>query len=101
MCRWRTSPRSATGPPTTASPRTRRRFLERGPRRGWALVAEKIRDGQRRGELRAHVDAERAARLLVSGLGFQTLLLSRSGPAGDVEEALREAMKTVAALLER
>ena len=45
-----------------------------GPIRGWSMVRELIDEGIRSGEFRADVDAEVAARLVVSGLLLQAAL---------------------------
>lgn len=48
-----------------------RAWAEVGPIQGWSLVRDLIEQGVSDGEFRADVDAEVAARLVVSGLMFQ------------------------------
>lgn len=49
-------------------------WAEVGPVRGWSLVRDLIEQGIRAGEFRPDVDAEVAARLVVSGLMLQAAL---------------------------
>lgn len=50
-----------------------RQWLASGPVEGWKLLARLIDEGKRAGEFRAEVDAEVAARMLISGLLLQTV----------------------------
>lgn len=52
-------------------PGVRRQWLRSGPLKGWRLLTRLIDAGKASGEFRADVDAEVAARLLVSGLMLQ------------------------------
>jgi AcrR family transcriptional regulator len=58
-----------------------RMWAEEGPVHGWSLVRQLIEDGVERGEFRADVDAEVAARLVVSGLMLQAALQVHLGLA--------------------
>lgn len=50
-----------------------RTWAEAGPLQAWQLIRELIEEGMRTGEFRRDVDAEVAARLVVSGLMLQAL----------------------------
>jgi AcrR family transcriptional regulator len=47
------------------------RWLEKGPVRGWEVLAELIEDGKASGEFRVDVDSEVVARVTMSGLILQ------------------------------
>ena len=49
-------------------PEAHRRWLRGGPIKGWQLLASLIEEGKSAGEFRADVDAEVAARVIISGL---------------------------------
>jgi AcrR family transcriptional regulator len=52
-------------------PHAYHRWLERGPVRGWEMLAELIDEGKGTGEFRADADSEVAARVTISGLILQ------------------------------
>jgi len=58
-----------------------RMWAEEGPIHGWTLVRELIEEGVKAGEFRSDVDAEVAARLVVSGLMLQATLQVHMGLA--------------------
>ena len=58
-----------------------RMWAEAGPVQGWTLIRELIQEGVRNGEFRADVDADVAARLVVSGLMLQAALQVHLGLA--------------------
>ena len=60
------------------APAVRRAWLRSGPLRGWRLLTKLIEDGKASGEFRPDVDAEVAARLLVSGLMLQLVWRQQS-----------------------
>ena len=60
------------------APAVRRAWLRTGPLKGWRLLTKLIEDGKASGEFRPDVDAEVAARLLVSGLMLQLVWRQQS-----------------------
>ncbi|NUO64312.1 MAG: TetR/AcrR family transcriptional regulator [Gemmatimonadaceae bacterium] len=50
-----------------------RQWIASGPVEGWKLLARLVDEGRRAGEFRADVDAEVAARVLISGLLLQSI----------------------------
>lgn len=49
------------------------RWVDEGPVTGWSIVSRIIADGQRSGDFDAELDADAAARLVLSGVVFQAL----------------------------
>jgi AcrR family transcriptional regulator len=60
------------------APAVRRAWLRAGPVKGWRMLTKLIEDGKEAGEFRPDVDAEVAARLLVSGLMLQLVWRQQS-----------------------
>jgi AcrR family transcriptional regulator len=54
-------------------PEAHQQWLRGGPIKGWRLLASLIEEGKRSGEFRADVDAEVAARVILSGLITQMI----------------------------
>lgn len=73
-----------------------RLWAQEGPIHGWTLVRELIEEGVVRGEFRADVDPEVAARLVVSGLMLQATLQVHLGLADmapcDVERIFESSL---------
>ena len=71
---WGDAFRLLVGEVSVEFPALFRMWAEEGPVHGWALISELIEAGVARGEFRPDVDAEVAARLVVSGLMLQAAL---------------------------
>lgn len=65
--------RLITGELRVEFPQLYDRAMQAGPMHLWGLVAEILEDGKARGEVKETVDAEAAARFIVSGLMHQAL----------------------------
>lgn len=71
---WGLGVRLMLGDVSLEFPALFRLWAEEGPISGWRLVRDLIDEGKRAGEFRADVDAEVAARLVISGLMLQAAL---------------------------
>lgn len=60
-------------------PEAYRQWMQGGPVQGWTLLARLIDEGRRTREFRPDVDAEVAARLVISGLITQLVWQARAG----------------------
>jgi AcrR family transcriptional regulator len=72
--RWGQAIRLMLGEVSVAFPALFTAWAEEGPIHGWSLLRDLVEEGKRRGEFRPDVDAEVAARLVVSGLMLQAAL---------------------------
>lgn len=72
--RWGRAVRLMVGEVGVDFPVLFRQWAEVGPIRGWSLVREIVEEGVARGEFRPDVDADVAARFVVSGLMLQAVL---------------------------
>ena len=78
---WGHALRLMLGEVSTEFPALFRMWAEVGPVHGWALLRGLIEQGKRTGEFRPDVDAEVAARLVLSGLMLQAALHVHMGLA--------------------
>lgn len=71
---WGHAVRLMLGEVNTEFPALFRIWADEGPIRGWSLLRDLVEEGQRQGEFRRDVDADVAARVMVSGLMLQAAL---------------------------
>ena len=71
---WGLAVRLMLGEVSLEFPALFRMWAQEGPIRGWSLVRDLIEEGKKAGEFRPDVDAEVAARLVLSGLMLQAAL---------------------------